>query len=43
VSGYGEKMATLEKVSALNVTGERGEDGSCQSAFQALADMLLSL
>ncbi|CAJ2656141.1 unnamed protein product [Trifolium pratense] len=43
VSGYGEKMATLEKVSALNVTGEHGEDGSCQSAFQALADMLLSL
>ncbi|KAL5072678.1 hypothetical protein RYX36_011662 [Vicia faba] len=43
VSGYGEKLATLEKVSALNIAGEHGEDGSCQSAFQALADMLLSL
>jgi len=43
VSGYGEKMATLEKVSALNITGEHGEDGSCQSAFQALAAMLQSL
>ncbi|CAL5210710.1 unnamed protein product [Lathyrus oleraceus] len=43
VSGYGEKLATLEKVSALNIAGEHGEDGSCRSAFQALADMLLSL
>lgn len=44
VSSYGEKMVTLEKISAVdNITREHGEGGSCQSAFQALADLLLSL
>lgn len=42
VSGYGEKQATLEKISSPE-SGEHGEEGSCQSAFQALADILLSL
>lgn len=36
-------MATSEKISALNKIGEHGEEGGCQSAFQALADILLSL
>ncbi|KAK7255379.1 hypothetical protein RIF29_28788 [Crotalaria pallida] len=43
VSGYGEKLATLEKMSAFDKSGENGEEGSCQSAFQALASILQSL
>ncbi|CAL0325992.1 unnamed protein product [Lupinus luteus] len=43
VNGYGEKLSTMEKMSAQNKTRENGEEGSCQSAFQALADILQSL
>ncbi|OIW11879.1 hypothetical protein TanjilG_25792 [Lupinus angustifolius] len=43
VNGYGEKLSTTEKMSAHNKTRENGEEGSCQSAFQALANMLQSL
>ncbi|RDY04748.1 ATP-dependent DNA helicase DDX11, partial [Mucuna pruriens] len=43
VSSYGEKLATLEKISALHKIEEHGEEGSCVSSFQALADILLSL
>ncbi|XP_028771757.1 ATP-dependent DNA helicase DDX11-like isoform X2 [Neltuma alba] len=43
VSSYGEKVANLEKISVTTKIGERYEDGSTQSAFQALADVLLSL
>ncbi|XP_061359565.1 uncharacterized protein LOC133303640 isoform X4 [Gastrolobium bilobum] len=43
VSSYGEKVASLEKISARDKIGEHGEEGSCQSSFQALADILLSL
>ncbi|KAL2338079.1 hypothetical protein Fmac_012525 [Flemingia macrophylla] len=43
VSGYVEKLATLEKIPAIHKIGEHGEEGSCVSAFQALADILLSL
>lgn len=43
VSSYGEKLATFEKISALDNIGGNGEEGSCESAFQALADILQSL
>ncbi|KAI9107909.1 hypothetical protein K1719_021245 [Acacia pycnantha] len=43
VSSYGEKVANLEKISDITKLGEHYEDGSTQSAFQSLADMLLSL
>ncbi|KAK7294199.1 hypothetical protein RJT34_17085 [Clitoria ternatea] len=43
VSSYGEKLATLEKISTVDNIREHGEEGSCLSAFQALADILLSL
>lgn len=43
VSTYGEKVASLEKISVINKSGDYCEDGSTQSAFQALADLLLSL
>ncbi|TKY64491.1 ATP-dependent RNA helicase DDX11 [Spatholobus suberectus] len=43
VSSYGEKLATLEKIPAVHKIEEHAEEGSCVSAFQALADILLSL
>nr|KYP54202.1 putative ATP-dependent RNA helicase DDX11 [Cajanus cajan] len=43
VSGYGKMLATLEKIPALHKIGEHDEEGSCVSAFQALAGILLSL
>lgn len=43
VSSYGEKLATMEKLTTLHKLGEHGEEGSCVSAFQALADILQSL
>ncbi|RZC00678.1 ATP-dependent DNA helicase DDX11 isoform X1 [Glycine soja] len=43
VNGYGEKVATLAKIPAIHIIGEQAEEGSCISAFQALADILLSL
>ncbi|OMO66742.1 Helicase-like, DEXD box c2 type [Corchorus olitorius] len=43
VSGYGDKMTTLEKLSAVKENGESCDNGSTLSSFQALADMLFSL
>ncbi|XP_057736691.1 uncharacterized protein LOC130951952 isoform X1 [Arachis stenosperma] len=43
VNSYGEKVANLENTSARNEIREHGEEGGCLSAFQALADILLSL
>ncbi|KAK7381645.1 hypothetical protein VNO80_00191 [Phaseolus coccineus] len=43
VSGYGEKLATLEKIPSHHKIWEHAEEGSCLSAFQALANILLSL
>ncbi|KAF7843340.1 ATP-dependent DNA helicase DDX11 [Senna tora] len=43
VSSYGEKVTSLENISVINKFGEHYEEGSTQSAFQALADILLSL
>ncbi|EOY26785.1 RAD3-like DNA-binding helicase protein isoform 1 [Theobroma cacao] len=43
VSGYGDKMTTLQKGSAVKENGESCDDGSTLSGFRALADMLLSL
>ncbi|KAI4329251.1 hypothetical protein L6164_021538 [Bauhinia variegata] len=43
VSSYGEKLASLERSTAIHKNGEYCEEGSTQSAFQALTDILLSL
>jgi chromosome transmission fidelity protein 1 len=43
VSGYGDKMASLQKCTAHTNTGECSEEGSTLSSFRALSDMLLSL
>lgn len=43
VSGYGDKTASLYNESTLKDGDESCEEGSSLSAFQALADMLLSL
>ncbi|MED6158296.1 hypothetical protein PIB30_031463 [Stylosanthes scabra] len=43
VNSYGEKVANSENISALKKIQEHGEEGGCLSAFQALADILLSL
>jgi chromosome transmission fidelity protein 1 len=43
VSGYGDKIASLQKCSAHTTTGECSEEGSTLSGFRALSDMLLSL
>jgi chromosome transmission fidelity protein 1 len=43
VSGYGEKVASLQEGLALNRNGEFGEEGSTLSSFRALVDMLMSL
>ncbi|KAJ7951773.1 Helicase-like [Quillaja saponaria] len=43
VSGYGEKLASSEKSLELNKIEECSQEGSIQSSFQALADILLSL
>lgn len=43
VSGYGEKVASLQGGLALNRNGEFGEEGSTLSSFRALVDMLMSL
>ncbi|XVF74583.1 hypothetical protein PTKIN_Ptkin13bG0121400 [Pterospermum kingtungense] len=43
VSGYGDRMTTLQKGSAIKENGESCDDGSTLSGFRALADMLLSL
>lgn len=43
VSSYGDKVASLQKGTALDGVVESGKDGSILSSFRALADMLLSL
>lgn len=43
VSGYGDKTASLYNGSTLKDGDETSDEGSSLSAFQALADMLLSL
>lgn len=43
VSGYGEKFAAMAKIPAQHNIEQHAEEGSCVSAFQALANMLLSL
>ncbi|KAH7866903.1 hypothetical protein Vadar_026488 [Vaccinium darrowii] len=43
VSGYGDKTASLYNGSTLKDGDETSDEGSTLSAFQALADMLLSL
>ncbi|XP_059455898.1 uncharacterized protein LOC132186105 isoform X2 [Corylus avellana] len=43
VSGYGDKMASLQKCTAHTNTGECSEEGSTLSGFRALSDMLQSL
>ncbi|XP_065868861.1 uncharacterized protein [Euphorbia lathyris] len=43
ISGYGEKVASLQKSMVLNGSQECGEDWSSLSSFRALVDMLLSL
>ncbi|KAH1048040.1 hypothetical protein J1N35_038824 [Gossypium stocksii] len=43
VSGYGDKMTTMQKVSAVKENGESFDHGTILSGFQALANMLLSL
>ncbi|KAL5538021.1 hypothetical protein UlMin_045348 [Ulmus minor] len=43
VSGYGDKVVSLQKTLAHKGNDEFGEDGSTLSSFRALADMLLSL
>ncbi|KAG6788944.1 hypothetical protein POTOM_005022 [Populus tomentosa] len=43
VSGYGEKVASLQEGLALNHNGGCGEEGSTLSSFRALVDMLTSL
>ncbi|MBA0663788.1 hypothetical protein Goklo_003877, partial [Gossypium klotzschianum] len=43
VSGYGDKMTTMQKGSAVKENGESCDNGSILSGFQALANMLLSL
>ncbi|KAL4355636.1 hypothetical protein AHAS_Ahas09G0006500 [Arachis hypogaea] len=43
VNSYGEKVANSENTSARNEIREHGEEGGCLSAFQALAEILLSL
>ena len=43
VSGYGNKVANLQKVSALNDSRESSEEGSILSGFRAFVDLLLSL
>lgn len=43
VSGYGDKMTTMQKGSAVKENGESCDHGSILSGFQALANMLLSL
>ncbi|KAL6334921.1 hypothetical protein AAG906_023726 [Vitis piasezkii] len=43
VSGYGDKVANLQKGSALNDGGESNEEGSTLSGFRAFVDMLQSL
>ena len=43
VSGYGDKLASLQKSLAPKEIVESGEEGSTLSSFRALADMLLSL
>ncbi|KAF8400786.1 hypothetical protein HHK36_014088 [Tetracentron sinense] len=43
VSGYGAKLASLQKGSILNDGGKFGEEGSTLSGFQALVDMFLAL
>ncbi|XP_054781218.1 uncharacterized protein LOC129288594 isoform X2 [Prosopis cineraria] len=43
VSSYGEKAANLQKISVITKLGEHYEEGSTESAFQALSDILLSL
>ncbi|XVE88898.1 hypothetical protein DITRI_Ditri19aG0105800 [Diplodiscus trichospermus] len=43
VSGYGDKMTTLQKGSAVKENEDSCDSGSTLSGFQALADILLSL
>ncbi|TYJ14007.1 hypothetical protein E1A91_A10G089100v1 [Gossypium mustelinum] len=43
VSGYGDKMTTMQKGLAVKENGESCDHGSILSGFQALANMLLSL
>ena len=43
MSGYSDKMTTLQKGSAVKENGENCDHASTLSGFQALANMLLSL
>lgn len=43
VSGYGDKLSSLQKASTPKGNAEYSDEGSTLSSFRALADMLKSL